>query len=261
MLVVIAFLVVFFNTSFNIEDRSFTTYQGPKKNLHIYLLIGQSNMAGRADYTSEDSDAIPRSYLLDQQNEWVPAKNPLNIYSSIRGELSKQKLGPGYTFVKTMLEKDCTISIGLVVNAKGGSNITEWDRGDSFYEEAVRRTRVAMKTGTLKGILWHQGESDISRRDYLYGLISLVSHLRKDLRTPDLPFIAGQIYEREEQSQETKQLNAQIAELPLHLPHTSFATSQGLTTLDDWHFDSASTKILGIRYANALIKLNNEPDI
>lgn len=36
----------------------------PKETLHVYLLIGQSNMAGRAQYAEEDAAVIERSCVL-----------------------------------------------------------------------------------------------------------------------------------------------------------------------------------------------------
>lgn len=103
------------------------------KQLDIYLLIGQSNMSCRAPFAEEESDIIQRCYLLNGTDEWEPAKNPLNRYSTIRKDLSMQKLNPGYTFAKTMLEKNKDISIGLAVNALGRSSIRDWLKKNDYY--------------------------------------------------------------------------------------------------------------------------------
>ncbi len=74
------------------------------ENLDIYLLIGQSNMAGRAVIEEQDKDSIDRVFLykgIDNQ-PWEKAANPLNEYSSIRKSLSMQQLGPGYIFARDM---------------------------------------------------------------------------------------------------------------------------------------------------------------
>lgn len=110
----------------NADDAQTQGYQGPREKLHIYLLIGQSNMAGRAPFTTEEGKVIKRCYLLNDKGVWEPAKNPLNIYSTIRKQAGMQKMNPGYMFAKTMLDKDKDISIGLVVNAKGGTKIEPW---------------------------------------------------------------------------------------------------------------------------------------
>jgi len=230
-------------------ERSASGYEGPKEALHVYLLIGQSNMAGRAPFTKQESGAIPRCYLLNDKDEWEPANNPLNRYSTIRKGLGMQKMNPGYAFAQTMLAKNKAISIGLVVNAKGGTNIRNWARGSRFYKEALKRTRTARKTGTLKGVLWHQGESDSKDARYLDKLKALIADLRKDLDEPDLPFVAGQI-------NNVGLINDQIARLPEVVPFTGFACSDGLKAMDRWHFDARSMKLLGRRYAEAMLKIH-----
>jgi len=53
-----------------------------------------------------------------------------------------------------------------------------------------------LKDGELKGILWHQGESDCNTRNALmYGekLEALINNFRKDLNAENIPFIIGQL--------------------------------------------------------------------
>jgi len=224
-------------------------YKGPKENLHVYLLIGQSNMAGRAPFTKEEAGPVDRCYLLNGEDQWEPAKNPLNRYSTIRKSLGMQKMNPGYAFAKTMLESDKGVSIGLVVNAKGGTSIKLWAKGSKFYKEALRRTRIACKTGTLRGILWHQGESDAKDDQYLEKLKALIGNLRSDLGAPNLPFVAGEV-------NNVQVINDQIGKLPEAVPYTGFASSEGLKCMDRWHFDAGSMRLLGQRYAEEMLKIH-----
>ena len=78
---------------------------------HVYLMIGQSNMAGRAPFTEEQSGAIERCYLLNGQDQWEAATNPLNRYSTIRKSLGMQKMNPGYAFAKTVTAEDISATI------------------------------------------------------------------------------------------------------------------------------------------------------
>ncbi len=215
---------------------------------HLYLLIGQSNMAGRAPIGEGEGGVIERCFLLNGEDEFEPAKNPLNKYSTIRKGLNMQKVNPGYSFSKAMLNADEKITLGLVVNAKGGSSIKQWTPESKFYQEAIRRMEVAQKNGELKGILWHQGETDHQDPEYLSKLKELVKNLRKDLKSPKLPFVAGQVHNAIE-------VNEQIAKLPSELPHTGVVKSEGLTAMDRWHFDAKSMKILGERYAAEMLKI------
>lgn len=228
-------------------------YHGPKEKLQVYLLIGQSNMAGRAPYTQGESLPIERCYLLDNSGEWEPASNPLNRYSTIRKDISMQKMSPGYHFAQTMLGIDKKNALGLVVNAKGGSKIEEWAVASRFYREALRRVTQAQKTGTLKGILWHQGEANVGNPDkYIDKLVELVARFRKDLDMPELPFVAGQI-------DNVPSINDQIAMLPDRLPFTGFVSSEGLAIFEEWHFDATSVKLMGERYAEEILKIQTGP--
>ncbi len=235
------------------QDKTPQAYRGSKEKLHVYLLIGQSNMAGRAPYTESESLPIERCYLLDNSGEWEPASNPLNRYSTIRRDISMQKMNPGYSFSQTMLEIDKEIALGLVVNAKGGSKIEEWAVASKFYREALRRVTEAQQTGTLKGILWHQGEANVGDPDkYIDKLVELVARFRKDLDMPKLPFIAGQI-------DNVPSINDQTAMLPDRLPFTGFVSSEGLAIFEEEHFDAASVKLMGKRYAEEMLKIQTSP--
>lgn len=220
----------------------------PAPSLDVYLLIGQSNMAGRAPYGAADAAPIKNVYLLNDKDEWEIAKNPLNRYSTIRKEISMQRLGPGYSFAISMQQYAPQQRFGLVVNAKGGSAIKEWDEDAHFYQEAIRRAKIAAETGTLKGILWHQGETDFEDADYLAKLTALIGRLRADLGNPNLPFVAGQI-------NNIDLINAQIEALPKHVPFTGFVSSDGLIAVDQWHFDIDSVKLMGRRYAEQIQQL------
>jgi hypothetical protein len=233
--------------------------QTAKEKLHVYLLIGQSNMAGRAPFTEEESAIIPECFLLNAEDKWQPATNPLNRYSSVRKSLSMQKMNPGYTFSQTMLTEEAGISLGLVVNAKGGTKIEQWSKGTEFYNEALRRVRIAQSTGTVKGILWHQGESNSKNPDgYLDQLKTLIENIRTDLGMEDLPFVAGQVFYNPETKPNTRKINEQIAQLPDALRLTGCVSIEDLTTADHTHFDSKSMRRLGQRYAREMLKLRRK---
>lgn len=77
-----------------------------------------------------------------------------------------------------------------MVNARGGSSINSWLKGakDDYYGEALSRIRQAMKYGTLKAIIWHQGEADSRNPEaYMAKLQKLVADLREDLGDTKLP--------------------------------------------------------------------------
>lgn len=83
---------------------------------HVYLLIGQSNMAGRAPIAETETAPMQGVYLLNGEDKWEPASNPLNRYSTIRKDLktmdrwhfdaaSMKKLGQRYAAAMKELQK------------------------------------------------------------------------------------------------------------------------------------------------------------
>lgn len=223
------------------------------KNFHIYLLIGQSNMAGRGQIPEEAKERIENCFLLNNQDEWSPASNPLNRYSTIRKNLKMQKLNPGYSFAKKLLDNDSGISLGLVVNARGGTKIDSWKKGKRYYAEALARVKAAQQTGTLKGILWHQGEANSTDAEYLPKLVQLIKDLRADLNDEKLPFIVGQI-------NGIKLINDQLAALPKQVPYTACVSSEGLVAQDRWHFNTEGQLKLGERYADEILKIKQREE-
>jgi hypothetical protein len=232
-----------------------TGFSSSQRNLDIYLCIGQSNMAGRATIDETVADTLENVFLFtDNPNEmWVKAANPLNKYSSIRKSLEIQKLGPAFSFAKEMAQFQPDNEIGLVVNAKGGTSINQWHPDSLFFKEAVRRTKLAMKYGHLKGVIWHQGCSDARKWDsYLPKLQYLVAQLRKELGDDDLPIVVGQLsYDKPFR----KSFNEMLLDVPKSISHCAVVSSEGLSTIDNTHFDTKSQIIFGQRYADKMIGL------
>lgn len=238
-------------------------FQGVRaQDYDLYLCIGQSNMAGRGTLTEETSGTIPDVYLFNDRNEFEKATNPLNRYSTIRKELKMQGVGPAYGFAKTMATQTGR-KIGLVVNARGGSSIQSWKKGakDGYYEEALSRIRLAMKHGTLKAILWHQGESDCSRPEvYREEMKELVANFRKDLNLPGLFFVAGEIASwapNGQASENIRAFNEMISHISDFIPNTACVSSEGLMPLIDYsdpHFCTDSQIVLGERYAQKVLE-------
>jgi hypothetical protein len=243
------------------------------KNLHLYLLIGQSNMAGRGEVEAQDKESHPRVFTLDKESKWVPAVDPIHFDKPVAG------VGPGLTFGKTMADHDLSIRIGLIPCAAGGSPISVWKHGAYWkqtnsepYDNAVERTRIAMEHGILKGILWHQGESDSNENDaQLYGdrLAALINTLRTDLGAPKVPFIAATLGDFVHPSPVTHHpspvthypsqiVNEAIRHIPQRVEYTACVESTGLGHKgDNMHFSSASARELGRRYAEAMIRLQH----
>ncbi len=229
--------------------------------LQLFLLIGQSNMAGRGPIEAQDKEAVPGILSLNKQMEWVPAIDPLH---SDKPEIAA--VGLGRTFAKTLLSANPSVTIGLIPCAFGGTSLEQWKRGGPLYEDAVKRTRFAMKSGKLRGILWHQGEADSGTaklaNSYRERWTEFITLLRQDLEAVDAPVMVGQLGEFFGKKPGAERsfadvVNEQIALIPLAVPHTGFVLSAGLTDKGDQvHFDTRSFREFGRRYAYAFLGLD-----
>jgi hypothetical protein len=245
------------------ETPSPTTYSGPKDKLHIYLLIGQSNMSGRATVEDEDRQLPKHLFLLDDKGKWVQASHPFVQYTNVPNSADqrvmrsggKAGLNLGLAFARAMLEANPDVAIGLIVNSQGGSTIETWRKGTKNYEKTMERVRPVKDTGLIKGILWHQGEGNQALGEkYLQPLAQVIEQFRADLNDPKLPFVAGQIAPQAKGKETIGTFNQALLKLPTLVPHTAVARTDGFKG-DDVHFNSAETRKLGARYAAAMLML------
>ncbi len=235
--------------------------QGGESSYDLYLLIGQSNMAGRGAVDAESKSTHPRVFSLDKAGRWVPAVDPLHFDKPGAG------VGPGLGFGKAIAEANPNAKIGLIPCAVGGSSISAWKPGAHDkatnthpYDDMLARVKIAVKDGTLKGIAWHQGESDRNgeaAKQYAANLTELVARLRKEFNLPDVPFVAGEIgLLNEKTNVVTEHFNEILHGLSKTIPNFAVASANGLKDKGDkLHFDSASAREIGKRMADAMLAL------
>ncbi|WP_334319421.1 sialate O-acetylesterase [Termitidicoccus mucosus] len=223
---------------------------------HIYLLMGQSNMAGRDRRTLDAQSDDPRILALHADGRWLVARDPLHPQ---RGR-TLPGIGLGIPFAREMLKTaDPKITIGLVPCAVGGSSLRRWIKGAEYYEQTVSRARLAAQAGLIKGVLWHQGESDTTSREnagtYETRLARMLQDLRNDLGRPDLPIMVGQIGEflLPEKYPFADTVRGAIRRIPDIVPRVGFADSAGLGDLGDkLHFSADAQQQMGARFAKAM---------
>jgi hypothetical protein len=233
-----------------------------KDKFQLFLLVGQSNMAGRGVVEAQDKEVNPRVLMLSKEGQWVPAVDPLHFDKSAAG------VGLGKTFGNIIAKATPGVTIGLIPCAVGGSPIDAWKPGVFYpatqshpWDDMVKRVELALPAGTLKGILWHQGESDSQpalAETYAAKLHDLVKRLRELVKSPEVPFIAGQMgmFDGVPWSPEKVMVDKALRDLPKQVPHTAFVTAEGLHHKGDKvHFDSKSYRELGKRYAAAYLQM------
>ena len=233
-----------------------------KENFHLYLLMGQSNMAGRGKIESLDTLTHPRVFMLDKAMNWVAAKDPIHFDKSAAG------VGLGLTFGKVMANGNTDIRIGLIPTAVGGSSINHWFVDSLFqqtntypYEDMIRRTKKALEAGTLKGILWHQGESDSNKEidvnEYTGKFEAMLDSLKRDLGIESIPVVMGEIgYFFYPKASYAKEINGVLHQIASTNDCIELVTAGGLNHKgDSTHFDSDSYHALGIRYAAKMLEI------
>lgn len=228
-----------------------STAQPKPEHMRLFLLIGQSNMAGRGPITPADRVPHPRVFMLTKDLAWVPAVDPVHF--------DKPELigvGLASTFARVVADAEPDTVVGLIPAAFGGSALDEWRPGQPHYVNAVARAKEAMKHGQLAGILWHQGESDADPEHiatYAIRFQKMIAQLRADLGAENVPLVVGELGHYRP---EFAGMNAVLATLPRSVPLCAFVSSAGLTDKGDHlHFNTPSLHEFGRRYAAAWMQL------
>jgi iduronate 2-sulfatase len=152
----------------------------------------------------------------------------------------------------------------LVKFAQGGTSLSrDWNPNEKgkLYENFIKFVRttqdmIKSKGGTceIRGMLWHQGESDanLPAGGYQKALTEFIARVRGDLGLKDLPFVIGQVYDN---GKRANVIDGEKATAKA-VPHTGFVDATGLETFDKGtHFDAKSQIELGKRFAREMKKL------
>lgn len=175
-----------------------TSNSNPRVDKQIFILSGQSNMAGRGGVHHKKWNGLvppeckphPSILRFSTRSHWEEAHEPL--HSDI--DTSKTcGVGPGMPFSHRLLQFGFGV-VGVVPCAVGGTAIREWERGAHLYENMVRRAKESVSEGgEIRAVLWYQGESDTSSQheaeSYKANMENLIRNVRADLQSPSLPFI------------------------------------------------------------------------
>ncbi len=232
-----------------------------QEEIRSFLMIGQSNMAGRGDFGEVEPIKNNKCFML-RMGRWQTMSEPINPDRAIFGTFhSGVCLAAG--FADEYANRTGT-RVGLIPCADGGTRISQWMPGELLYDHALAMARLAMRTSKLCGILWHQGESDCHSEEELAAhkdkLITVMQSLRRDLGDERLPIIMGElsenITEKWKVEDRPKRMNRTFWEVSETLSPCAVVSSEGLTLkADGIHFDSRSLRIFGKRYCDSLMEL------
>jgi hypothetical protein len=285
--------VIFSTTACIIAFYFINSSAAPDPDFHLYLLFGQSNMAGgcKVGVNATDCDtssagaqrvkvlawgdcntmstACTSYKLVRTYDKWYTAFPPYHNCS--------EAIGPADYFGKTLIDsiRD-NIKIGFIPCALSGQAIAVFEKGSNSaisdytqpvngankvasdgYGWMVRRCKIAQQTGVIKGILFHQGESNAGEGDaWVTKVVTIVKNLKTDLSLSDsIPFIAGEL----RYDGCCAGLNPYVNKLPTKTTNCKVASASGLqkreTEGDNYHFSTPSMREFGVRYAKAFLSV------
>lgn len=252
----------------------------PDPKFYIFLCLGQSNMEGFPGIAEPDKTGVERFKVLaavdfPKQNrkkgEWYPAVPPLSRPSA--------GLGPADYFGRTLvahLPKDVTV--GVVNVSVAGCKIELFDKenyeayaksapgwmagiikgyGGNPYAHLVEMGKEAKKAGVIKGILLHQGESNVGDKAWPAKVKGVYENLLKDLdlKADAVPLLAGEVVHADQKGA-CAAMNAIIADLPRTIPTAHVISSAGCKARNDrLHFTTEGYRELGKRYGEKMVTL------
>jgi len=254
--------------------------QEPDPNFYIYLCFGQSNMEGFPGVEQKDKTVDERFQVLAavdfpkldrKKGNWYPAAAPL-----CRGSTG---LCPADYFGRTMVATlPKNIKVGVVNVSVAGCKIELFDKanhetyastaapwmkniikeyGGNPYEHLVEMGKLAQKSGVIKGILLHQGESNNNDKRWPAKVKAVYDNLVKDLnlKPETAPLLAGELVNAD-QNGACASMNKIIAELPKTIPNSHVISSAGcISRPDRLHFTAAGCRELGKRYGDKMLSL------
>lgn len=225
--------------------------------MYSFLMIGQSNMAGRGFKSEVPEIRGERLYVL-RNGRWHHMYFPVN----------NDRRFSGISLAESFAEEcaNCYhVDVGLIPCADGGTKLDQWQPGEILYDHAVFQAKLAQRTSTIAGVLWHQGESDCGENDYpLYEekCIYIFESMKKELGlSDDVPFIIGglgdYLAEKGGMLVNYPQINQALKNIAKKNTYIGYVPATGLTCNPDYlHFNAKSLREFGIRYFDKFKEMN-----
>ena len=218
--------------------------------IHSFLLIGQSNMAGRG-FLDEAMDIDSKHIKILRNGRWQGMFRPINPDRAFSGVCLAESFADKYA-------KKFNVDVGLICCADGGTSLEQWKEGSLLFDNAVYNARLAQRTSTIAGILWHQGEADCAPQltaTYKERFEKMINALRRELNLYDVPVLLGGLGDflplRESSPNyiHYKKLNSVLKQIAIDNPMTGFVSAEELSANpDNLHFNAKSLYEFGLRY-------------
>jgi sialate O-acetylesterase len=257
----------------------------------VWVLAGQSNMEG-VGVLRQALPPDPRIWSFTSAGAWEVAAEPLHwfweSYTAVHRDLRRAGLpaadralsdaelaareragrthgtGLGLAFAKAMAD-GTSRPIGLIPAAHGATSLDQWSPalkaqgGRSLYGAML--DRIALAGGTLRGVLWYQGEAEgwlpAEAATYRERFVQWVKTLRADVGCADLPVLTVQIGNTTLGSIESAWNQVRQAQyvMPTLVPNVTVTGAVDLGLVDSIHLHADALNRLGRRLARQALAL------
>lgn len=228
--------------------------------IHSFLLIGQSNAAGRG-FANEVEPIINDKIKVLRNGRWWPMYVPVN----------PDRVTAGISLIESFADlysKQKNVEVGIIPCADGGTSLDQWSVGGLLFDHACYMAELASRTSIIAGVLWHQGESDCEQTLYpLYEqkFTKILKAFKEKLNLNDVPFLIGGLGEylefcpRGERFKNYVHVNSALKNVAKNNPMTGFVSAEGLKPNPDYlHFSAKALREFGERYYKEFLKLEDK---
>lgn len=218
--------------------------------MYSFLMVGQSNMAGRGFPCEVEKLPNEGIYVL-RNGRWWP------MYVPVNPDRPQAGINLMESFAAAFLRDHPGDTVGLIPCADGGTALDQWMPGGLLYDHAVMMAGLASRNSTLAGIVWHQGESDCGEDRYaIYEekCGQILQSLRRDVGAPQMPVILGGLGDfltkwEKGDLHHYVDINEALRTMAEKLPNFGFASAEGLqANPDNLHFSAPALREFGLRY-------------
>ena len=246
--------------------------------LKVYVLAGQSNMAGCDDVRNLDPmwQSDMGDVMMYWGNDFAPAFKSLKAGTSgasCSDASPGSFFGPELAFGSDMSYANPDEQVVIIKFAVGGTDMFEywttptrefpdggilWNQLQDVMGDAFTTLGDMGYEYHVEAFLWMQGESDSDKKyrakAYNKNLTNFISSMRYYVGNPELPFILGRI--RDSGQPHADMVREAQVNVSMNIPNVYWIDTDDLPWLPDGiHYDEASMIELGHRFADVVRSL------
>ncbi|HNS48322.1 MAG TPA: sialate O-acetylesterase [bacterium] len=136
----------------------------------VFVAAGQSNSTSCGEFRTSQETGLVSAF---DGSSWVLAEDP------IPGAHDRKQGGSIWPSFGDALVRSHGIPVGVAVTGHGGSSVNAWQPGGELFKWMMERV-IRLGPFGFRGLLWHQGESDIamSPEEYFRKLAAVITASR-----------------------------------------------------------------------------------